>query len=287
MSWLVTIPWRQRNIRECQLGHNLFKAKLSPFDTIARPRWVRERLLANPDEEFWQFHFREKETKTGGDVRSILPRRLVLLLEEYLTQYRPILVRGKDPGTLFLTQLGRRFTDHTLPEVVSTLTLRYKNRRVTPHIFRDIVAYCWLERHPEHYLTLSKLLWHRDINTTIRIYGSRFDESHGVMRVEEWLDELESHDQRRHSAGLTATIVDLDGQATAEESNVGNHNPVKISTSDYKGKYEKQRRISDQLTQRIEQLEKQLRQQRFEPQPESDRRSQRSGAGDTRFRRVG
>jgi hypothetical protein len=288
MLWLVTLPWRQRNIRQCQLGHNLFKAKLSPFDTIARPLWVRERLRANPDEEFWQFHFREIETKTGGDVRSILPRRLVPLLEEYLNKFRPVVQRGKDPGTLFLTQSGRRFTDQGFAEVVSTLTLRHKNRRVTPHLFRDIVAYWWLEHHPQDYLTLSKLLWHRDVNTTLRIYGSRFDESHGVMRVEEWLDEIENHDQGRNSTGSTKDMnVELYGQAVDGQSSVGSRNPVKVSTSDYKTKHEEQRRISYQLTERIDQLEKQLGQQRFEPRPESAASRRRSRSGDTTFRKIG
>jgi integrase len=259
MSWLVILPWRQRNIRECQLGHNLFKAKLSPLDTIARPLWVRERLRANPNEEFWQFHFREKETKTGGEVRSILPRRLVALLEEYLQQYRPVLLRGKDPGTLFVSQLGRRFTDQTLTELVSTLTLRYKTRRVTPHIFRDIVAYWWSERYPQDYLTLSKLLWHRDINTTLRIYGGRFDESNGVMRMEECLDEVESRDQECRPTGVTGHVKVV--------NDFGSRYPV-TSGSDYEAQYLEQLKISHQLAERAEQLEKQLSHQTLEPHAE-------------------
>ena len=47
----------------------------------------------------------------------------------------------------------------------------------------------WLEQHPADYLTLSKMLWHSNINTTIQIYGSRFNESSGVRAMEAWLDE--------------------------------------------------------------------------------------------------
>jgi hypothetical protein len=50
----------------------------------------------------------------------------------------------------------------------------------------DIVAYEWLRTHPEDFLTVSKLLWHRNLNTTLRIYGSRFDESTGVARMDDW-----------------------------------------------------------------------------------------------------
>ena len=115
LSWLVTLVWRQRNVRECRLGHNLFKASISPFIDVAIPKWAREQLKANRDEQFWQFHFRENETKTQNEVRAILPRKLVSLLEEYLEHYRPLLLRGQDPGTLFLNRRGGRSRASRLP----------------------------------------------------------------------------------------------------------------------------------------------------------------------------
>jgi len=51
------------------------------------------------------------------------------------------------------------------------------------------LAVKWLEEHPEDYLTVSKILWHRNIQTTLRIYGRNFDESHGVRRMEAWLED--------------------------------------------------------------------------------------------------
>jgi hypothetical protein len=36
---------------------------------------------------------------------------------------------------------------------------------------------------------LSKLLWHRNINTTLKEYGSRFNESNGVAAMEAWLEQ--------------------------------------------------------------------------------------------------
>src|SRR5579859_7910492 len=75
--------------------------------------------------------------------------------------------------------------------------MRYTGRRVNPHLLRDIFAVKWLEDHPEDYLTLSKILWHRNIQTTLQIYGAGFDESHGARRVDDW------REQRRKS-GLSA-----------------------------------------------------------------------------------
>lgn len=180
LSWLVTLVWRQRNIRECRLGTNLFKAEIPPLATIAKPHWVQESMRLNPRAQFWQFYFRESETKNGHEVRAILPRRLVPLLEEYLEYYRPLLLGTFDPGTLFLNRKGGTLRSADVTFIVSDLTLRYAQRRVTPHLVRDILAFWWLDSHPEDYLTLSKMLWHRNIKTTLWIYGCRFDESHGL-----------------------------------------------------------------------------------------------------------
>jgi integrase len=91
------------------------------------------------------------------------------------------------------TKLGRswqfRMNITQMTMLVGDLTTRHGGRRVTPHPFRDIVAYTWLKSHPKDYLTLSKMLWHTDINTTIKTYGSRFNESSGVTAMETWQDE--------------------------------------------------------------------------------------------------
>lgn len=193
LRWLLTFVWRSRNVRECRIdfgvaGQNLFKGELPPLVNIAVPVWVQTELNANPGQQFWQFYFRTEETKTGNEVRGIVPRRLVPLLEDYLQNHRPRLLQGHDTGTLFLNRKGTALTGTQLDLLISDLTLRYSGRRVTPHLFRDILAFKWLKDHPEDYLTVSRALWHRSIDTTLQVYGRRFDESHALRRVEEWLD---------------------------------------------------------------------------------------------------
>ena len=80
-------------------------------------------------------------------------------------------------------------TRSVVTQIVATLTLRHGGRRVTPHLYRDITAYAWLDDHPDDFLRLSKILWHANINTTIEKYGGRFNESNGVWAMESWLDE--------------------------------------------------------------------------------------------------
>jgi integrase len=79
-----------------------------------------------------------------------------------------------------------------ISELVSELTLRYAGRIVTPHHFRDVVAYTWLREHPRDYLTVSKLLWHRTVQITLGIYGAGFNESSGVCAMDRWLEQREA-----------------------------------------------------------------------------------------------
>jgi hypothetical protein len=191
IRWLTTLPWRQRNIRECQIGSfsaggHLWREEVLP--QMAKSPEVEQALKSNPHERYWQFFFRPDETKTGCTVRAILPRQLVAPLEEYLRCHRPILLAGQpDPGTLFLGDRGHPLHMNDVCRIVGGLTQRYCGRRSGAHLCRDAVAMQWLKEHPESYLRLSKILWHADPKTTIRIYGSGYDESYGAQSVEEWL----------------------------------------------------------------------------------------------------
>lgn len=200
MKWLPILPWRQRNVRECRIGGpnpNLFRSKIPPFSDIDKPEWVIEDERKNPDAEFWQFRFNFEETKTGIDVHAVLPRPLIGPLEEYLKDFRHRMLRGPDPGLLFVNQVGRPMTEDQVTVAVGDLTQQYGGKRVTPHPFRDIVAFTWLKHHPKDYLTLSKLLWHADVKTTINEYGSRFNESCGVSAMDAWLQEREAKRQSK------------------------------------------------------------------------------------------
>jgi integrase len=190
MTWPTILPWRQLNIRTMRVGGdkpNLFKAPIPKVTSIAKPEWVEEAERAEQGTAVWQIRFSRDETKTKHDVSAVLPRKLIPLLEEYLANHRPHLVGKTDPGTLFLNNRGGVPTKRAITDLVSQFTMRYGGRTVTPHLYRDIFAYMWLELRPEDYLTLSKILWHRNINTTIKIYGQRFNESAALRRMEEVL----------------------------------------------------------------------------------------------------
>jgi len=192
IEWLVTLPWRQRNLREMRIGRqedgaNIYKAPLDD-DRISRPGWLVEELRGNPHLEVRQFRFRPREIKTNHFVRGILPKQIAVPLEEYVSSFRPLLITGNDPGTVFLNDFGGPYSMISIYNRVTEITFRYLGRPVYPHLFRHIFATKFLEEQPENYLTLSKILWHREVKTTIRLYGAGYDESHGARAAEEWRD---------------------------------------------------------------------------------------------------
>ena len=193
IAWLTTLPWRQRNLRQARLGDsesaNIFFAPLPTWTHIARPAWVEEALRQNPQQAFWQFRFIEEETKTRRVICGIVPRRLIALLDEYVTQHRPKLVGNNDPGTLFLNEDGGALDRQTTTELVADIVQEYAGKRMPPHLFRDAFAYCWLDEHPEDYLTVSRALWHVNLEYTLKVYGRNFDESNAARRVDDWLSK--------------------------------------------------------------------------------------------------
>jgi hypothetical protein len=132
-------------------------------------------------------------TKTGCAVHALVPRQLISLLEslleQYLAVYRPALCFGSDPGTLFLNEVGRAMSLANVTNLVAQLTLRHGGRRVTPHVFRDIVAYTWLKHHPKDYLTLSKHLWHSGPMKSFGRTEAALTSLVGVGMTESWLNE--------------------------------------------------------------------------------------------------
>lgn len=188
--WFLAFPWRQRNLRELRIGGsspNLFKGRISSLSDIDKPDWIVAEEARNPEAEFWMIAFTPDETKTRITVDLLLPRALVEPLEEFLAKWRPLLLNGKNPDTLFVTTHGMPMRSDYVGKVIGHWSKTFASKRTTPHLIRDSAAFKWLKEHPKDYLMLSKILWHKNVQTTIRIYGARFNESTGAGAMEAWL----------------------------------------------------------------------------------------------------
>jgi len=190
--WYLYFPWRQRNLRECKVSGsspNLYKAPLAAYSCIDKPQWIVDAESQDRAASFWQISFSPDGTKTHIPIDLFVPRSLVPYLEKFLEEYRPLLVHGNDPGNLFLTAFGKPLRTDKVGKIVGQWTTLFASNRTTPHLIRDAVAYRWLKEHPQDYLTLSKILWHKNVQTTINHYGARFNESSGICAMETWRDQ--------------------------------------------------------------------------------------------------
>jgi integrase len=130
---------------------NIFKVPAPRFEATSIPPWAIAECRRNARSTFWQFRFTTSETPNRKEVNGFLPRRLILLLEEYLSLHRKYLVRDSDPGTLFLDRFGGMMSALSLMQRVGILTERYVQKKITPGAFRAIFAYHWLQQHPGDY----------------------------------------------------------------------------------------------------------------------------------------
>jgi integrase len=191
IRWILVLPWRQRNLRQMQLGldKNLFKNKIPSGFEIDKPDWVKDEEDKNPNAEFWMYRFTAEENKTGKLIFCVLPKCLVDPLEKYL-RHRETLLQGLKTDTLFVNAYGRPMNAVTFGHMMCEISLRYggegkrHGKRMNPHIFRDVFAFAYLKNNPRDFVQLSIQLWHSSIDTTMKHYAGKFNASCGTQAVE-------------------------------------------------------------------------------------------------------
>jgi hypothetical protein len=127
LKLLVRVPLRQRNIREMQLGENLYKDQRG----------------------HWQLHFSGTALKVGErggrtntyhvDLTDYAPA-FIPVLEEFLTVYRPRLPNAVGSTFCFLNQNGNPYNLQTLRHELAYIVARHTGQRFYPHLIRTIWA---------------------------------------------------------------------------------------------------------------------------------------------------
>lgn len=122
----------------------------------------------NAFSEKWSFRFRAEEVPRRRPVSGPMPDILLPTLSLYMRS-RPKLIKGNDPGTLFLNRNGGELSSLRLLLLVSDITERYVGKRISPAAFRTIFSYYWLSRkhRTDRYVTLASILWES-------VHGTRF-----------------------------------------------------------------------------------------------------------------
>jgi hypothetical protein len=148
---LCIVPVRIKNLSEIRLGFNLSK----PGGTKS---------------QYW-LNFPNYDVKNRIKLEHPLEDHVTPLIDEYVHEFRPTLLRGRDEDCLFP---GMRSGSKGRVTFSGQITERIAKRiglRITAHQFRHAVGALILEKFPGNYELVRLILGHRNIQTTIRCYA--------------------------------------------------------------------------------------------------------------------
>ncbi len=154
---------------------------------FSQPDGARGRLV---------LHIPAAETKTGKrDLTFEIPPDVAKRINWYRRHVLPRL--NADPnGRLFVTGKGKAKTQATLSQQITETIARHVGVHMTPHAFRHLSAYFYLEAHPEDFETVRALLGHAWSKTTL-IYAGSSSQRAGRAYARHVADEREALRPRR------------------------------------------------------------------------------------------
>ena len=146
----------------------------------------------------WRIRFQPHEFKNEqGAARELydvaVPPDLWSLVDLYVNEARPILLKERKSDLVFITRTGRKFTVSTLSMRVCFLTGSFMDEDLgmygfATHAFRHIVATAWLRANPKDYITVAQIL-HDTIETVIKNYGHTTPDD-GLKTYAGWLGTI-------------------------------------------------------------------------------------------------
>jgi integrase len=147
---LTSAPVRAANLVSIRLGENLIKSggPDAPY------------LLVFP-------HF---DVKNRVDLEFELDDFVTAVIDEYVHDYRPVLMRGHSEDWLFPGETGGSKSEHLLGIQVTERIQKVTGLRITLHQYRHAAAAIYLKEHPGDYETVRRFLGHRNIRATINFY---------------------------------------------------------------------------------------------------------------------
>jgi integrase len=147
---LTSAPVRATNLVSIRLGENLIKSggPDSPY------------LLVFP-------HF---DVKNRVDLEFEFDDFVTAVIDEYIHDYRPVLMRGRSEDWLFPGEGGGSKNSHLLGIQVTERIQKVTGLRITLHQYRHAAAAVYLKDHPGDYETVRRFLGHRNIRTTVNRY---------------------------------------------------------------------------------------------------------------------
>ena len=143
-------PVRLGNLIRIELGQNLIKP-------------------GGPNTSYWLV-FPNYDVKNRVDLNFKFDQPLTDLIDEYIHEFRPTLLRGANTGWLFPGEAGQPKHKLLFSKQITVRVQKATGLHLTVHQFRHAAAAVYLKHRPGDYETVRRLLGHRDIQTTTRFY---------------------------------------------------------------------------------------------------------------------
>ena len=147
---LTFAPVRLANLTAIRLGFNLIKPD-------------------GPESNYWLV-FPDYDVKNRVKLEYPLERSITQLIDEYVHDFRPTLMRGSNEDWLFPGQRGRTKGKTCLSCQITERIYKATGLRMTTHQFRHAAGAIVLRRRPGEYELVRRLLGHRNVQTTINAY---------------------------------------------------------------------------------------------------------------------
>jgi integrase len=147
---LTFAPIRVSNLMSIELGKNLIKP-----GGLNIPYWLV---------------FEHYDVKNRVDLNFKFDQPLTDLIDEYVHEFRPTVLRGTNASWLFPGEGGKPKTTTGFGIQMTKRIQKAIGLRITPHQFRHAAAAIYLKHRPGDYETVRRLLGHRSIQTTIMFY---------------------------------------------------------------------------------------------------------------------
>jgi Phage integrase family len=121
------------------------------------------------DSPYWLV-FPHYDVKNGIDLNFKFDQPRTDLIDDYIHEFRPVLLRGTNVPWLFPGEGGQPKHKLQFSEQITDRIQRALGLRITVHQFRHAAAAIYLKHHPGDYETVRRALGHRSLTTTIRFY---------------------------------------------------------------------------------------------------------------------
>jgi len=147
---LCVAPIRLGNLIQIKIGENLTKP-----GGLENPYWLV---------------FPHYDVKNRVQLQFKLIPQVCEIIEEYIHDFRPFLLRSSNDSWLFPGEAGGVKTSRTLSLQVTARIEKATGLRITVHQFRHAAAAIYLKHYPGQYEAVRQMLGHRAVETTRNFY---------------------------------------------------------------------------------------------------------------------